>query len=64
MSYVEDTFPVYRLDQADLQKYLSELHGSGDFYIQVINDTYKFRIPKKLDANQRRTLAGRRWEDD
>jgi len=37
MSYVEDTFPVYRLDQADLQKYLSELHGSGDFYIQVGN---------------------------
>jgi len=64
MSYVEDTFPVYRLDQADLEKYLRELHGSRDFHIEVINDTYKFRIPKKLDANQRRTLAGRRWEDD
>jgi len=37
MSYVEDTFPVYRLDQADLQNYLSELHGSGDFHIQVGN---------------------------
>jgi hypothetical protein len=35
MSYVEDTFPVYRLDQADLEKYLIELHGSRDFHIEV-----------------------------
>jgi hypothetical protein len=37
MSYVEDTFPVYRLDQADLEKYLGELHGSRDFHIEVRN---------------------------
>jgi len=37
MSYVEDTFPVYRLDQADLEKYLRELHGSRDFHIEVGN---------------------------
>lgn len=37
MAYVEDTFPVYRLDQADLEKYLSELHGSRDFHIEVGN---------------------------
>jgi hypothetical protein len=35
MSYVWDTFPDYRLNQADLQAYLTELYGSYNFFIQV-----------------------------
>lgn len=35
MDWVWDTFETYRLNQADLQAYLTELYGSYDFSIEV-----------------------------
>jgi len=35
MAYVWDSFETYRLDQKDLEKYLTKLFGEYDFFIKV-----------------------------
>ncbi|KAA8615795.1 hypothetical protein PtrSN002B_010502 [Pyrenophora tritici-repentis] len=64
MAYVWDSFETYRLDQQDLEKYLTGLFGHYDFLITVVNGYYKFWIPSALSTEQKEGLADLRWEDD
>jgi len=64
MAYVWDSFETYRLDQKDLEKYLTKLFGEYDFFIKVVNGYYKFWIPSALTPEQQEELADLRWEDD
>lgn len=61
---VYDTVDSYRLNQSIVEGYLKEKFGNYKFYVEHVNDTYRFWISRYLSTAEKQEILALRIQDD
>ncbi|KAF6237532.1 hypothetical protein HO173_004422 [Letharia columbiana] len=61
---VYDTIDSYRLNQSIVEGYLRRLFGNYKFYVEHVNDTYRFWIARPLSSSEKKEIIALRIQDD
>lgn len=59
-----DTIDSYRLNQSIVEGYLKKKFGNYKFYVEHVNDTYRFWIARYLSTTEKQEILALRIQDD